>query len=82
MATRSGWKIILKIGVRIKVDDAKELLGQAIDRVDNLAHGLEIPMSGEFHVKQLKVLLPEVVRELKKGFVAVTGENPWEGQPE
>lgn len=63
------------------MEDAMEILGQAIDKVDNLAHGLQLPMPGDFHVKQLKSLLPDAVRELKRGFVAVTGENPWEGQP-
>lgn len=58
--------------------DANEKLGQAIDTVDNLAHALLLGMSAQFHVDQLKVALPEVVELLKKGFVAVTGENPWE----
>lgn len=55
-----------------------ENLGQAIDRVDSLAHGLQLPLHDHMHVEQLKVLLPEVVAELKKAFVALTGENPWE----
>ena len=59
-----------------------EDLGQVIDRVDNLAHGLQLPLHDHMHVEQLKILLPEVVKELKKGFVALTKENPWEGQPE
>ena len=59
-----------------------EELGQAIDRVDSLAHGLQLPIHDHVHVEQLKVLLPEVVKELKKGFAAVTKENPWEGEPE
>ena len=60
------------------MNDATELLGQAIDRIDSLTHGLELPLPANFHVQQLKQVLPEVVEELKKGFVAVTGENPWE----
>lgn len=60
------------------MEEAKELLGQAIDRVDSLAGGLNFPLPGDFHVRQLKQILPEVVEELKSGFVAVTGENPWE----
>jgi hypothetical protein len=55
-----------------------EILGQAIDRVDSLACGLQLPIHDHMHVEQLKALLPEVVGELKKAFVAVTGENPWE----
>ena len=54
-----------------------EELGQAIDRADSLAHGLEIPLHDHMHVEQMKMLLPEVVAELKSGFVKVTGQNPW-----
>ena len=58
--------------------DEMEELGQAIDRVDFLAHGLQIPMPDSVHVSQLKVILPDVVAELKAAFVKVTGKNPWE----
>jgi hypothetical protein len=50
----------------------------AIDRVDNLIGSLELPIPPSMHVEQLKKILPEVVAELKDGFVGVTGENPWE----
>jgi len=59
------------------MNDKTETLGSAIDRVDSLAFGLQIPLPAEMHVEQLKKLLPEIVEELKKGFVKVTGENPW-----
>jgi hypothetical protein len=58
-------------------EEAKEVLGKAIDEVDNLAHALELPMPADFHVKALKESLPDAIAELKRGFVAVTGENPW-----
>jgi hypothetical protein len=58
--------------------DELEGLGQTIDRVDSLAHGLDLPMPPAFHVDQLKTILPEVVADLKKHFVLVAGENPWE----
>jgi hypothetical protein len=54
-----------------------EDLGQAIDRVDSLAHGLNFPIHDSMHVAQLKVILPEVVAELKAAFVKVTKQNPW-----
>lgn len=59
-----------------------EELGQAIDTVDNLAHALKLPLHDHMHVEQLKIALPEVVARLKKGFTDVTGENPWETQPD
>jgi len=54
-----------------------EDLGRAIDRVDSIAHGLQLPIHDHVHVEQLKVLLPEVVARLKAAFVKVTGQNPW-----
>lgn len=56
-------------------------LGEAIDKLANLNGALQLPMPDSFHVKQLKVMLPEVISELKSGFVAATGHNPWEGEP-
>jgi hypothetical protein len=56
-------------------------LGEAIDGVDNLAHALLLPLRPEMHVQQLRIALPEKVKELKAAFVKVTGENPWEFEP-
>lgn len=58
--------------------DAKEDLGTTIDRLDSLAHGLLMAMPADFHLKMMKSTLPEVVRDLKKNYVAVTGDNPWD----
>jgi hypothetical protein len=58
-----------------------EKLGLAIDRLDNFAHALLLPLKAEMHVAQLKQSLPEIVKELKAGFVEATGENPWECEP-
>lgn len=59
------------------MDEANEKLGQAIERLENVAGALVLPMRADFHLAQLKVLLPEIVAELKAAFVEVTGENPW-----
>lgn len=59
------------------LEGERELLGRAIDRVDNLVGALQLPLPDKMHVQQLRVLLPEIVEELKAGFTAVTGENPW-----
>lgn len=58
--------------------EAEEELGQAIDRVDNLAHALKLPLSPNMHVDQLRAALPEAVADLKAAFVKLTGDNPWE----
>ena len=54
-----------------------EKLGQLIDSIENLSCALNIPMSAEFHVNQLKQILPEKVASLKEAFIEITGENPW-----
>lgn len=60
-----------------EIEEAKENLGQAIDRVDNLAHALILPRPPQIHLDSLRSNLPEVVKELKKAYEEVTGENPW-----
>lgn len=59
------------------MNEAQEQLGQLIDRVDAIGHGLRIPMPAQFHVDNLKFVLPGIVVELKDVFVKVTGANPW-----
>lgn len=61
-----------------KMEEKFEKLGQLIDSIDNLASALDIPMGAEFHIEQLKNLLPEKVKELKESFIEISGENPWE----
>lgn len=55
-----------------------EKLGQAIDRVENLMTALQMPLPDGMHVQVLRSTLPEIVQELKEGFVEAAGENPWE----
>ena len=57
-------------------------LGEAIDRLANVSGALNLAMPDSFHVRQMKTILPKVVKELKAGFVAATGHNPWEGEPD
>lgn len=59
-------------------EEQKEKLGQLIDSIDSLAHGLNIPMPPGFHVEQLKKLLPEKVAAFKEVYQEITNENPWE----
>ena len=55
-----------------------EKLGILIDDLENLVSALNIPMSADFHVEQLKEILPEKVREFKEVYENLTGENPWD----
>ena len=61
-------------------DNAKEELGKAIDSLENCTFGLvNMPLLPDsIHVAGLRGSLPDIVEQLKKGFVKVTGENPWE----
>lgn len=59
------------------MDDKYETLGQLIDDLEDLTFALNIPMSDGFHVEQLKKILPKKVKDLKKSFIEITGENPW-----
>ncbi len=55
-----------------------EKLGQAIDRLENMATALTMPLPPQMHVDQFRSTLPEIIAELKTGFIEATGENPWE----
>ena len=60
------------------MNDNYEKLGTLIDDIESLSFGLQLNMSAEFHVMQLKEILPEKVKEFKEVYVKITGENPWE----
>ena len=63
-------------------EQQEDALGEDIERLDNLAHALLLPMPADFHVKQLKESLPETVRAFKKHYAEAFGWNPWEGHPD
>lgn len=46
-----------------------EPLGEAIDRVDALAHALQLPFADSTHVECLRRALPEAVEQLKAAYV-------------
>jgi hypothetical protein len=52
--------------------------GEAIDKLENLAFALKMPLRDSMHVNQLRTALPEVVAELKAAYVHEFGDNPWE----
>ena len=59
--------------------DNAEKIGRLADKVDSLIAATEIPMTPEFHLKNLVVELKRVSTELKEIYQSVTGKNPWEG---
>lgn len=56
---------------------APDELAEVIDTIDNLLGALEIPMSADFHVKQIKYELKEVSDKLKRIYVEEEDEDPW-----
>jgi len=55
-----------------------EDLGELIDSLDNIAHATILPIPPELHLEALRQALPEKVIALKKVYIAITGENPWD----
>lgn len=54
-----------------------EKLGLLADKIDNLVAGLELPMAPDFHLEQLKQILPDISKGMKEIHIEETGENPW-----
>lgn len=52
-------------------------VGEISDRVENIAFALKLPLSNDFHLRQMKMVLPEIVADLRKLVVEATGENYW-----
>jgi len=63
-------------------EEAKDELGRAIDRVSNMEGALQIPMPADFHIKQFKSILPEIIKDLRDSYAKLTGEDPWEFHPD
>jgi hypothetical protein len=59
----------------------EDALGQDIEALDNLAHALLLPMPADFHVRQLKESLPELVEKFKNHYADAFGWDPWEFHP-
>jgi hypothetical protein len=55
-----------------------ETLGEQVDRIENLAAGLNMPLDPSFHIQQLKGILPQISEVIKQYYINTTGENPWE----
>ena len=60
------------------MNDNLEKIGQTVDDLESLIAGLVIPMPPQFHLDQLKNILPEKINAIKEAVIAESGENPWE----
>lgn len=56
-----------------------EDIGIISDELESLQAALDIPMPAEFHIAQIRELLPEKIKALREALVKLSGENPWEG---
>lgn len=55
-----------------------EQIAKTASELESLIGAMEIPMPADFHLLQLKTLLPEKVKAIKQAIINETGENPWE----
>ena len=58
-----------------------EDLGTLIDRLDNLAHALRMPLPDKMHVDILRDSLPKLVTSFKAAYAHELGNDPWETHP-
>lgn len=63
-------------------EEQEDALGRDIDRLDNLFHTTNLPMSAEFHLKQLRSGLPELIEDMKDHFADAFGWDPWKHHPD
>lgn len=56
----------------------KDKFALLIDRIDNITAALDIPMASEFHLAQIKEILPEISAELKEIHFSETDEIVWD----
>jgi hypothetical protein len=64
----------------VAIETQFERFGQLIDRLDNLSHALEMTINPATHVQALRDSLPEIVREFKDVFTAISDVDAWEGE--
>lgn len=62
---------------RSKPNSQFEPIGTQLDRLDNVIHALSMPMDDEFHLAQIRRLLPCIVADLKASIVECCKYNPW-----
>ena len=55
-------------------------IGSLADKADNFVHAAQIPVPPAIHVEALSGGMTDIRDELRKLYVELSGDNPWEGQ--
>lgn len=58
--------------------DTVERFGRLIDDLDNLRYALNMPIEDKLHVQCMRNSLPEKIESLKRIFIEITGQDPWD----
>lgn len=58
-------------------EESLDKIGSLVDDLESLVAGFSIPMGADFHLEQLKQILPEKVEILKSVYISESGENLW-----
>jgi hypothetical protein len=55
--------------------------GRVIDELENLRHALNMPIDDKLYVQCMRNSLPEKIEALKKIYIEIVGEDPWDVFP-
>lgn len=66
-----------KSGYKIAHDDIEQI-GILSDKADNLIGASNLPVSDRIHIEGMRGGLEDLRDDLRKIYLQVTGENPWE----
>jgi hypothetical protein len=61
-------------------DEQLEELGRLADQANNLAAASQLPLPAAQHVVHLRNGLLSIDQALRKLYVEISGDDPWEGQ--
>lgn len=59
-----------------------EKLAELAETIDIITHSIQLKMPAEFHLNQIKKLLPEWRDSLREIYIDESGENPWKESEE
>jgi ElaB/YqjD/DUF883 family membrane-anchored ribosome-binding protein len=60
------------------INEIANELGELADNIDNIISATNLPMPPEFHLNQIKQNMHDWSKEIKKIYVELTDENPWQ----